>query len=204
MENQIFKLESKMVKSMLLKDDEIWFSVDEVESLEKFDNQIHNPGRLQRAYKVPLSTINEVSYNEASESAKFKYTNEKGKVKKVTIDLGDEFLSNQFGEHLGEKLGLNKSTKQEGQLKPLLLNGSFLLVAVLATYSLGTMEDTSQLTKYRSIRSMRSGAIAKTIVDTIGQTGVLIIGGLISLYLAYQLYNRFKNPFNEIVYSKQS
>lgn len=118
------------------------------------------------------------------------------------IDFGDTKISNQFGSYLGEKLGFNKSSTQEGQLKPLVLNGLYLLLTVVATFFLGTLDDTSELTDGAGRRSRNRGALVKLIVDTVGYTGVFIIGGLISLYLAYQLYKRYQNPSNEIVYSK--
>ena len=202
MENQIFEVGAGISKSMLLRDDEIWFSQDNVRNLEKFEKAVNKTGMLQSAYKVPLSAINEVSYNEASESAKIKYTNEKGKEKKLNIGFGDAAISNQFGKHLGEKLGFSKSSTQEGQLKPLLLNGLYLALAIGGTFLFGMMDDTSQITESSRRKGSGARAIMKLVVDTIGQTGVFIVGGLISLFFAYQLYKRFKNPSNEILYTK--
>ena len=202
MENQIFEVAAGISKSMLLRDDELWFSQDKVKSFEKFEKAVNKTGLLQSAYKVPLSSINEVSFNEASESAKIKYINEKGKEKKLNIGFGEVSISNQFGEHLGEKLGFTKSSTQESQLKPLLLNGLYLLLAIGGTFIFGTMEDTAEITDNNSRRGRGGRAIMKLIVDTIGQTGVFIVGGLISLYLAYRLYKRYKNPSNEIVFAK--
>ena len=202
MENQIFEVGAGISKSMVLKDDEIWFSQDKVRNLEKFEKAINKTGMLQSAYKVPLSKISEVSYNEASESAKIKYLNDKGKEKKLNIGFGDTAISNQFGKHLGEKLGLNQSSTQEGQLKPLLLNALYLAFAIGGTFLFGMMDDTSQITDSSRRKGSGARAIMKLVIDTIGQTGVFIVGGLISLYFAYQLYKRFKNPSNEILYSK--
>jgi len=203
MENQVFKASAGMMgKSILLKENEIWVHTDEVKNLEKFEKDILKTGMMQSTYKIELSSINEISYNEASESAKIKYTNEKGKEKKLNIGFGDTAISNQFGKHLGEKLGLNKSSTQEGQMKPLLLNGLYLALAIGATFLFGMMDDTSQITDSSRRKGSGARAIMKLVIDTIGQTGVFIVGGLISLYFAYQLYKRFKNPSNEIVYSK--
>ena len=201
MEDHIFEVGAGISKSMVLREDELWFSQDKVNNLEKFEKAVHHTGLLQSAYRVPLTSIKEVSFNESSESTKIKYINEKGKEKKLNIGFGDTSVSNQFGVHLGEKLGLNRSSNQENQLKPLLLNGFYLLLAVGGTFIFGTMDDTSQITESSRRKGSGARAIMKLLVDTVGQTGVFIIGGLISLYLAYQLYARFKNPSNEILYS---
>lgn len=202
MENQIFSVGAGISKSMVLRENEIWFSQDNVRDLDKFEKAVNKTGMLQSAYSVPLDAISEVSYNEASESAKIKYTNEKGKEKKLNIGFEDKALSNQFGQYLGSKMNFTKSAKKEGQIKPLLLNLLYLLLTVGGTLFLGLMEDSSTLTENTSGRNRGKGEFLKMIVDTIGQTGVFIIGGLISAYLAYNLFKRFQNPSNEIVYTK--
>lgn len=202
MENQIFGIESTFWKSLAIKDDELWLSQNKVNDLEKFESAIQKTGMLKSAYSYPLSSISEISFNEASESVKIKYQDEKGKQKKLNIGFGDKGLSNQFGQYLGDKLGMTKSQKQEGQLKPLLLNLLYLVLSIGGTIFLGTMEDTNELTDGGTRRSRNKGAFLKLIVDTIGQTGVIIIGSLISIYLIYQLYKRFKNPAIEVVYQK--
>ena len=202
MENQIFEVGAGISKSMLLREDEIWFGQDKISSVEKFEKAVNKTGILKSAYSVPLSSITEVSFNEASESAKIKYINEKGKEQKLNIGFGDIDTSNQFGRHLGEKLGLNKSSTQESQLQPLLLNLFYLVIAIGGTIVFGTMEDTSEITDSNRRRGSGMRALIQLVVETIGQTGVFVVGGLISLYVAYQLYKRFINPSNVILYTK--
>lgn len=202
MEEQIFYVKAGISESMLLRDDEIWFCQDKMKSFEKFEKAINSTGLLKGAYSVPLSVIHEVSFNESSESVKIKYTNEKGKDKKLNIGFGDVSVSNQFGMYLGQKLKLKQSSTQESHIKPLLMNGLYLLLAIGATLLLGTMDDTTDLLESGNARSRSKGELVKLVVDTIGQTGILVIGGLISLYLAYQMYKRFKNPASEIRFTK--
>lgn len=202
MENQIFAIKNTFWKSLAIKGDELWLSQDKVNDLEKFEKSLQKTGLMKSAYAYPLSTIAEISFNEASESVKLKYQDEKGKQKKLNIGFGDKDLSNQFGQFLGEKLGMTKSQKQEEQLKPLALNALYLVVAIGGTIVLSTMSDTNELADRGTRRSRNRGAFFQLIVDTIGQTGVIIIGSLISIYLIYRLYKRFKNPANEVVYQK--
>lgn len=202
MENQIFEVGAGLAKSMVLRENEIWLSTDKVSSIEKFEKAVGKTGIMRSAYIVPLSSLNEISYNEASQSTKIKYTDEKGKEKKLNIGFDEVDLSNQFGQYLGEKMNFSKETTQENQIKPLLWNGFFLLLTIASTIVIGTLEDTSSLTESASRRNRGGVAILKMIVDAVGQTGVFVIGGLISAYLCYQLYKRFKNPSSEILYSR--
>lgn len=202
MENQIFVIENTFWKVLAIKGGELWLSQNKVSNFEKFEKDIQKTGLMKSAYSYPLSSISEISFNEASESVKLKYQDEKGKQKKLNIGFGDNDLSNQFGQFLGDKLGMKKSQKQEGQLKPLLLNIMYLILSIGGTIFLATMDDTNELTDGATRKSRNKGAFLKLIVDAIGQTGVIIIGTLISIYLIYQLYKRFKNPANEVVYQK--
>lgn len=202
MKNQIFSIESTFWKSLAISEDEIWLSQKNVKSLEKFESAVQKTGLMKNAQAYPLSSIYEVSFNEGSESVKLNYKDEKGKDKKLKIGFGDKDLSNKFGTYLGETLKLSKSQTQESQLKHLLLNLLYLVLAIGGTIWLGTMEDTSQLAEGSTRRSRNKGAFVRLIVETLGQTGVFIVGGLISAYLAYQVYSRYNNPENELVYKR--
>ena len=202
MENQIFRVDNTFAKSVVLKENELWIHSENVSSLEKFEKAVNKTGMLQSAYSILLSSITEVSYNELSEGIKIKYENDKGKEKKLNLNFEDTALSNNFGQFLGDKMEFKKSIQQESQVTPLLLNTLYLLIAVGMTFYVGMMEDTSSLTDTNTRRGRGMLVIFKMIVDTIGQVGVFIIGGLVSIYLAYQLYKRYKNPSNEILYTR--
>jgi hypothetical protein len=202
MENQIFAIESTFWKAIAIKEGELWLSQDKVKNFEKFEKGIQKSGLLKSAYAYPLTSVSEISFNEATESIKLRYQDEKGKQKKLNIKFSDKDVSNQFGEFLGKKLEMKRNQKQEKQLKPLLLNAIYLIISIVATVLFATLDDTSELTDSGSGRQRRKGAFVKMIVDTIGQTGIILIGSLISIYLIYQLYTRFKNPAIEVVYQK--
>lgn len=200
MKNHIFYIKSVPWESLAITDNEIWLSSSKVRSLDKFEEGVNKTGMMKTTYAYSLSTISEVAYNESTESVKIRYRNEKGKDKKLNMDFGDEDLSNEFGQWLGEYLNLTKSEKKENQLKKLLEYLFLLVLTIGGTYFLATMEDTSGLTDSSSRRTRNRGAFLKLIVDTIGQTGVIIVGALISAYLIYQLYTRYTNPASDILY----
>ncbi len=202
MENKIYQVKAGVSRSIVLREDEIWLSESSIGNIEKFEKAVNKTGLLKRAYKIPLSSVFHVSYNEASEKAEVEYINEKGKKKFVEINFNDKALSNQFGEYLGEKLGFERTSTQENRLIPLLLNSFYLVLSVFLTVALGISDDSSVFDS-GSRKGSTVRAIMKLIVDTVGHTGVFIIGGLISILVAYNLYKRFKNPSNEVSYKKQ-
>lgn len=202
MENKIFEIESTSWKSLVLKDNEFWLSQNRISKLEKFETAIQKTGIMKSAQAYLLSTVSEISFNEASDSIKLTYKNEKGKQKKTTIGFESKELSNKFGHYLGNKLELNTTEKQEKQITLMLFSLLYLALTIGGTFFLATLEDSDELTSGGSRRSRNKGAFLKLIVDTLGQTGVIILGSLISIYLIYQLYKRFKNPANEVFYQK--
>jgi len=204
MENQIFKVTAGMGRSLMLKEHEIWIHGDNVKKIEKFEKAINKTGSFLRtgAYKISYTSVREISYNESSEFIKLHYINDKGKEKKLKIDFSDTKLSNRFGKYLGKKLEMRKIITQEDQMKPLFLNVLYVLMAIAATYLLSTVDATTEISDSGSRKTRNKAALLKLVVDTIGQTGVLIIGGLTTLFFIYQLYKRFKNPSNEVVFTK--
>lgn len=87
------------------------------------------------------------------------------------------------------------------QTKPLLVNLLALVFVIVTTIVLSTT-DTDEMSEGYSSRSRSRNALTKSIVETLGPTGVIIAGALISIYLGYRLYSRYKNPAKEIVYAK--
>ncbi|MCB0688815.1 MAG: hypothetical protein KDC53_19895 [Saprospiraceae bacterium] len=199
MENKIFDVGAGFYKSMVLRDSEIWLSQNKVDNLDKFEKAVQKVGMMKSAYALPLSYITGISFNDASVSTKIKY-NDEGKEKSLNIGFDSEELSNEFGEYLGQKLGFSRSEVIEGQTKPLLWNLLLVLVTMVSTYILGTLEDTTQLADGGSRRSRSRGAIAKIIIDTIGHTGVIIIGLILTFYFIYKAYRRYSNPALVITY----
>jgi len=100
MENQIFTIETTFWKSLVVLENEFWLSQSNVSTLEEFEQAVQKTGMMKSAFAYPLSSISKNSFNEASESVKLNYQNEKGKQKKLNIGFGDEELSNEFGYFL--------------------------------------------------------------------------------------------------------
>ena len=202
MENQIISVKSTFWKSLVVRDNELWLSQNNVSNLEKFEKGIHQTGLMKSAYAYPLESITEVSFNEASEAIKLRYIDEKGKNKKMSFEFGDVELSNHFGHFLGAKNRFAKSEKQESQTKYLMLNGLYLFVAVAMTAWLYSMDDFSDFGDSAKGKRRGMAMLIQSILETIGHTGILLIGILSTAYLGYNLYKRFQNPASEIVYTK--
>ena len=78
----------------------------------------------------------------------------------------------------------------------------YIVIAIAGTIYLATLDDTDDLGESGSRRARSRGSLLKLIIDTVGQTGVIIIGLLVTSLLMYQLYTRYKQPAKEVVYSR--
>ena len=68
------------------------------------------------------------------------------------------------------------------------------------TYFMATLEDGSELDGSGNSKSRGAAAILRIAHHLVGPTGIMIIGTLISLIIAYSTYSRFKNPEQNIVF----
>ncbi|HAA21482.1 MAG TPA: hypothetical protein DCP28_22970, partial [Cytophagales bacterium] len=184
MENQFIGLEGNLSKTLVLQDSVLYVSSNKVSSSEKFQKSLEKGSRSISIY--PLEGITEVFFNERSETLKLQAREEDGNSKNLSLKFSEADQASAFGTYLGERLNLSKSLQKEAQLKPLLLNLLYVIIAVGATYLLGTLEDTNTLTDGSSRRSRSRGAILKAIVDTLGHTGAIILGSLVPLFLIYR------------------
>jgi len=201
MENHVFGVGSKA--SLMLKDDAIWMMSKKVSSAEKFEKELTKTGVLSsEKSSITLDSISEVFINSASGATKLEYTNEKGKLKKESLEFDDKELANKFGTYIGQKLNLTKSETLENPTRPLLFNILYLVGTIGMTYFLASLEDTNTITDSTRRRGSGGRAILKMVVDTLGETGLYAAGTLISLYILYRMYQRYKSPAKEITYVK--
>ncbi len=204
MKDRIIFVEKAKWKSIVLTDRELWLSKEKIKSLETFGAAVNHPHQVKVvAYKYPLEKLVKLKFNETSDTVQYEYPMSRGN-KVINLKFNDEKQANEFGNYLGEQLQFKKTEFAESKLKPLLLNAFYVLVAIALTYGFGLYFDEADF-ESSSSSSRRNGggrAIVRILYNTIGQTGLLIIGGLITLYLIYQLYQRFQHPAKDVVYER--
>ncbi len=191
-------------KSFLFKGSEFWLSSNEVKSAEKFEAAKDRTGIRKSVEVFDSSKIQDISFNESSDTIKLSYINKKEKLKKLDLKFNDNRQATLYGNYLGEQLAMSKSSIQEQKTKPLLINASYLLLAVGLTIYFGFIDDASSFEEVGGTRRSRgNAALMVFLYNTIGQTGMIIIGTIISLFAAYQLFKRYKNPTNNVLFTKQ-
>lgn len=198
--HQIYHIDAGVWNSILITPDEFWISGNKVKSFEKFEKQVQKTGLMKMAKAYPLSSVTEVSFNEADGMVKLIYINEKEKKKKLQLDFKEVNRSNEFGHFLGQHIGLYKQVKKENFRSFLLWRLLPLVLTILFTGYFASIEDTDAWSGTGSSRRKGTQILIKTIIDTIGTTGVLLLGGAIAAIQVYLIYKRYQNPAMEVCY----
>src|SRR5687768_6481315 len=203
MENIIYEISGAHMKSLMLTNDEIWVSSGSHSTVEKLEKSANSTGLMQSGQKISLASIYQITFNERSSSVKFFFVNAKGKNDNLNIAFDSKERANEVANFIGNKLGLTRNVNEESKIKAMLPNALGLLIAIICTYAIGTVESADEINTDSVRGKNRLGAsILRKLHETIGQTGILILGTLIVLYLAYTIYKRYNNPAKVITYSK--
>jgi len=200
MENVIFSTHDDECKAVMLTEDEFFISTLPYNDVADFKKDASKTGMLKVAHSHKLSFIREIAFKDASDTVKIKYYDQKKQTQKsVKLEFKSKLTANQFGRFLGHKIDFVPTEAEENQTKRLLINLGYAAIAIAGTVFLASLEGED----LSSNGKRGKGAILKVIVETLGQTGVYIIGALITLFLLYRAVMRWQNPATEVVYKKK-
>jgi hypothetical protein len=204
MKNRVINVTETKWKSILLRDDELWLSQDSISNLAKFEEAVNTPHKVKAVvYKYPLEKLVKLKFNESSEIVEYEYPmSAKNRIIKIKFNTSSQ--ANEFGSYLGEQLQFSKTENIENRTKPLLFNSLYVLFGILGTYVLGVYFNDGDFDSSTggSRKGRSGGAIIRLLYNTIGQTGILILGTIITLFFAYKLFQRYQKPAKNIIYTK--
>jgi len=207
--NKVFHLQHKqMIRSIVVTEDSFILSSKKEKSLESILETASKKSFLHGAEEFPLSSITEIISNESDEKFKLRHLKENGKLKKRTLVFEKTEIANEVAELLGQQARLIRNEKAENKIYPMLGSGFLLAVTAFMTGMLLFIDDASELDSTqegysRSARRSRSGgAILKFLYETLGTTGIAILGSTIALGIIYYGYNRWKHPAMDVAWVK--
>ena len=153
---------------------------------------------------IPYDRIRRVTYQTKSDSTcNIEYDDAAGAGQSVHPELETYETNRDFGQWLGERLGYRRTATQENKVKALLIRAAWLIGVLAVTYFLTTLVENEDLESAGSSRrTRRKAAIVRLVVNTLGETGLWIIGGLIAAAIAYGMYTRFTEPSETVVYER--
>lgn len=205
MENQVFKIDGNY-RRLALTGGGLLVTNEELESTEEIERAVRNPDGKHHSFGLPFARIQEAGYNTKDDYVKLTYVAvaaTDGKSQELQVEFGDDATARAFGEFIGTKLSGSRIETRENRLTALFGSAIFLLGVLGITWFLTTLvEDDSLEGQGGSARARGKLAFLRLITNTLGETGLWIVGGLIAALIAFGMYSRFKSPGKDVVYTR--
>ncbi|MEO1260475.1 MAG: hypothetical protein AAFZ15_16890 [Bacteroidota bacterium] len=202
MKNQTFRLDEENRKTIGFNDDHIIISSKKHQDFESLLASQKKSGLMESVKTIPIKSIQKLRYNNKEDLFSIHYNNEKGKTKKDQIKLADSSLKIPFIEAISELKGFQKEEVSESKTQPLLINIGITLLAVAFTWIARGMAIDAMHGEHYQATGRKSGLknLMAGAIESLGPTWTVVIGAIITIYLAYRAYNRYQNPGTVITY----
>lgn len=202
MENQVFSVDHDTWKRAMLANNTLYLTSKKPQDFEEFKRIINDPILKENAGGVPLEDVFHIKRYTDDEHVFFKFNNSAGKEIEESVDFGSTETASAVADIMGSKANLSKSEKSEGKIMPLLWNIFYVLLAGGFTFLFGVLWDGDDVSSGGSRKSRGGKAILRLAYEYIGQTGILVIGCLITLYTIYGLIKGLRNPKSIVTYER--
>jgi hypothetical protein len=200
--NLFFELEDKNWKSFLATNEEIIVSSKGHSNEEAILAAKNDKGILESIKVIPINNIQKIKFKEGAKEADFSYYS--SKENSITLTFSNPSALQQVVEFLSPKVGLKHTISSEGKIKPLLLNLLLVVLGLATTFYFRGIAVNAALGGHE-VATGRKRGIAQMMynaVEWLGPLWTTLIGLGISGYLAYNAYQRFQTPLNDIEYTR--
>ena len=185
MKNQIIRLDS-LDKVMAFNDDQIIMSRNEHDSMESLQ------GDAKRKV-FPMSSVEELFYINPN-GYFFIEHNANGKTKREPVLLKDTTIMVPLLESIAEVKNFSKGERTQSGKNGVIINGIVTLVVAFIFWSLYGNAVEAQNGGHTEAFGRRKGLkqILIDITETVGPTGVLVVGAVVILYFVYKIVKSAK------------
>ena len=189
--------EDQTYKSALLTESEVHLSSEQYATAEQFLQPSSASGVHQ--ISVPLQSISKVTYIERDVDVTLDYPDDPAGDGGATLEFEDRESAAEFTRAITTQQNMQKAETEEELTSALYATVPWLLgaVALLVVAILVDEED------IMDARTRRGTGIIKLIYGIVGQTGVILITGLASAFLAYQVFSRVNNRRTVYTYTQR-
>lgn len=198
--NPIFYLDEKEWKSFLITENAILLSskkyTDAAEMIEAGDKK--SMLSLTKTKEIALNTLEKVSHLDNSNSLTLTHGG-----KTLSLDFGDAEKVKEVAAVLSD---MRKFTVSQGSqttlsaMTPSLIGLGVTAVLTWLIHSMATEIAMGQEVDVSGRKSLYKRIFA-WVAETLGATGTLAVGALVCLLCLYFMYQAYKNPSDEYVYS---
>jgi hypothetical protein len=196
--DKVFNVQGEKIGSLAFGEEGLMLSSKSFKTREEFDTAWSKKLTIATKKQIKYDTIQSVTQEESEASVNVRHK------MKLGIPGSSIFAFQQEGDNAGFYEILEKNyyfKRSEERLSPLKSAASYIFglvftvgITILAHYQAVALASGTSLTDGASSSSQRKMRLFNSIIEAIGDTGVIAIGTLISGYLCYKIWKRYTNP----------
>ena len=181
---------------MMITDKALVLSNKEYSSFESMAQNLKETGPMEEKEEFWYQSLEEMSYLENGENLTLKKLDFRKNPVSTTINVGDIEIINELVRAMSQEEEFIISEEKASSLS--VAKASLIRTAIAggftALFYLAAIDTASGSDVDTSGRRSFFKRILAGIIDTIGATGVLIIGGALTSFFLYQLFQKLKSP----------
>jgi len=202
MENRLFAISGNKVNSLLLADDALRMSSGYFDSVEAFEQAWAKKLTLATKLQIKYDSIRSITQESQDTKFRITYRTWAGFPSESEFSLLSADDYETFYEFLEKELYFIKT--QESMLPFSAISRHLLGLAFVAALTAGTAYVAMDIDKgVKEEAGDVKARIFDYVVGLLGVKGVVAIGGAISCYILYQMWQRFRNPPDRIKFARQ-
>lgn len=183
-------------KSMMITDKAVILSTKQYVSLESMAKNLRGTGVLEDKEEFWYQSLEEMSYLTNGENLTLKKLDYRRNSVSTTLNVGDIDTINELVRAMSQNEEFTRSEEKASMFS--VVKSSLIRIPAAAGFTALMYFVANDMASGKDIDTSGRRSLYKKImvgiIDLIGATGVLILGGAITLFFIYQLVQNLKNP----------
>jgi hypothetical protein len=196
--NQVIKVSGEKVECIVLADNAIQLMSKAFGTIAEFNEAWNKTLTLATKSEIKYDAIKSISKEEGEDEVIIKYKGLAGMTSEEKLTFPNSNDKDAFYNFFQTEKGFVRTDETMSPVKSALPYLGGLGIALLATaygyYQSIEMASEQFVEQDGYSRAARKGRFLNSIIETLGTNGVLLLGLGVSAYIAYMVWNRYKNP----------
>jgi hypothetical protein len=202
MENLVIRLDDDKWKALMIAQGHVYVSSKRHETPLSFLDSVEKKGLLESLKRIPIAALAHVSLMQGDDTIRLEWLETGNKSDSIALECSSDQDALRIAEHLAELRGMQRSERAAGRWRAI-GNGMIGLLVSLALTGI-TYSAAKEIEAGGDIHVGGRKAWLKVIIwgiaETLGPTGSLVVGLLISAAFGWFVWSRLKKPPTELVW----
>ena len=203
---KVIEVSGEKIESLVLAENELQLINKRFSTVEDFNEQWSKKLTLTTKNKIEYADIKSITKEDADDDVVIKYSGSLGMSKECKIQFTFDQDREDFYTFLQDEKGF---TKTEEKLSSFNASKSLIItlvvvtgIAVFAYFQAVEVASPDFVENDDTGRSARKARLFHTIVRFLSPNGVILLGLALVGFLAYKIWNRYKNPPTQIKFTR--